>query len=242
MAGLGLDDRPGDASEGPAPVHYQISITGRQAGAFFLLLLAALGLSFFFGMKTGAAARRGPGGPASVIGSASDVPVPTLAPSETLREEHKPEDALGIKPEEKKAAALEEKETRDGRKAAEQVPAAAPPTSVPATPTASPAPIHKPTPPARPTPKPTPKAAAKPAPKGPFFVQILATKNAAAADDLAKRLKGEGFSADVAVIPGKPGWFRVHVGPIRSHAKAEALAKKIKATDKQIKNLPLVVP
>ena len=36
MAGLGLDDRPGGPSEAPAPVHYQISITGRQAGAFFL--------------------------------------------------------------------------------------------------------------------------------------------------------------------------------------------------------------
>ncbi len=85
-------------------------------------------------------------------------------------------------------------------------------------------------------------ASGKPAPKGPFYVQVLATKNAAAADDLAKRLKGEGFAADVAVIPGKPGWFRVHVGPFKDRAKAEALAKKIKATDKQIKNVPLVVP
>ncbi|MBK9064136.1 MAG: SPOR domain-containing protein [Acidobacteria bacterium] len=83
---------------------------------------------------------------------------------------------------------------------------------------------------------------AKPAPKGPFYVQILATKNAAAADELAKRLKDEGFNADVAVIAGKPGWFRVHVGPFKDRAKAEALAKKIKATDKQIKNVPLVVP
>ncbi len=104
----------------------------------------------------------------------------------------------------------------------------------PATPTAAPAPTHKPTP--------VPKAAAKPAPKGPFFVQILATKNAAAADELAKRLKSEGSTPTSPSIPGKPGWFRVHVGPIKDRAKAEALAKKIKATDKQIKNLPLVVP
>jgi cell division septation protein DedD len=73
-------------------------------------------------------------------------------------------------------------------------------------------------------------------------VQILATKNATAADELAKRLKGEGFSADVATIPAKPGWFRVHVGPFKDRAKAEATAKKIKAADKQIKNVPLVVP
>ncbi len=232
MAGLGLDDRPEEA-ERAAPVHYQISITGRQAGFFFLALLAALGLSFFFGMKTGAAARKGPGGAAAIIASASDIPVPTLAPAEGLREEKKPDDALGIKPEEKKAAAAEEKEARDAKKAAEPAPAPAP-TAMPPTPV--------PAPTAAPAPKPTPKATPKPAPKGPFYVQVLATKDAARADELAKRLKGEGFAADVATIPGKPGWFRVHVGPFKDRAKAEALAKKIKASDKQIKNVPLVVP
>lgn len=232
MPGLGLGDAP-EEPRGAVPVHYQISITGRQAGFFFLLLLLSLGLSFFFGMKTGAAARKGPGGAAAVIASASDIPVPTLAPAEGPREGKKPVDeALGIKPEEKKAAAAEEKEAKDARKAAEAAaaPTPAPPTPVPPSPTPAPAPAPKPAP------------AAKSAPKGPFHVQILATKNAAAADELAKRLKGEGFAADVAVIPGKPGWFRVHVGPFKDRAKAEALAKKIKATDKQIKNVPLVVP
>jgi cell division protein FtsN len=225
MAGLGLDDdRPEEVPERAAPVHYQISITGRQAGVFFLLLLLALGLSFFFGMKTGAAARRGPGAVAT-LASASDIPVPTLAPAENVREEKKPaEEPLGIKPEEKKAAAEEARKS-----AAPPSPVAAvPPTPVPPTPT--------------PAPAPTPKPTAKPAPKGPFYVQILATKNAAAADELAKRLKSEGFNADVATIPGKTGWFRVHVGPFKDRSKAEATAKKIKATDKQIKNVPLVVP
>ena len=217
MAGLGLDDRAEEAPDKAAPVHYQISITGRQAGFFFLLLLVALGLSFFFGMKTGAAAKKGPGGAAALIASASDIPVPTLAPAEGLREAKKPDDTLGIKPEEKRTA--------EAAPAPVVAPTAVPPTPVPTV--AS-------------TPKPA--AAAKPAPKGPFYVQILATKDAAKADELAKRLKDEGFNADVAVIAGKPGWFRVHVGPFKDRAKAEALAKKIKATDKQIKNVPLVVP
>ena len=43
-------------------------------------------------------------------------------------------------------------------------------------------------------------------------------------------------------MPGKDGWFRVRVGPFKDRAKAEATARKIKATDKQIKNTPLVVP
>lgn len=230
MPGLGLSD-PSEEPRAPAPVHYQISITGRQAGFFFLLLLAALGLSFFFGMKTGSTAHRGPGNAAAVIGGA-DAPVPTLAPAESPRDGKTPgEDALGISPEEKKAAAaLAVVETKGAKKTAEPPPTAAPPTPVPPTPTAVPAPTPK------------PARVARPAPKGPFWVQILATRNAAAADDLAKRLKGEGFAADVAAVPGKPGWFRVHVGPIKDHAKAEALAKKIKAKDKQIRNLPIVVP
>src|SRR5262249_15529200 len=114
--------------------------------------------------------------------------------------------------------------------------------SAPPIPTAAPAAAPTPTPAPKPTPTAKPAPTKPPAPKGPFYVQILATKNAQAADDLAKRLKGEGFSADVAVIPGKPGWFRVHIGPFKDRAKAEALAKKIKATDKQIKNVPLVIP
>ncbi|HQR44748.1 MAG TPA: hypothetical protein PK598_01875, partial [Thermoanaerobaculia bacterium] len=61
-------------------VHYQISVTGRQAGAFFLLLLAALALAFFFGMRTGAASKRGPGA-AATLATASDLPVPTQPPA-----------------------------------------------------------------------------------------------------------------------------------------------------------------
>ena len=61
--------------EKDGPVHYQVSVTGRQAAAFFLGLLAALGLSFFFGMKTGAAAKRGMD-PISALTAQSDISVP----------------------------------------------------------------------------------------------------------------------------------------------------------------------
>jgi cell division septation protein DedD len=225
MTALGLSDGPEERHDRP-PVHYQISVTGRQAAFFFLLLLVALALAFFFGMRTGAAARKGPGA-ATTLAAASDLPVPTLAPSENSREEKKPaEEALGFAAD--KRAAL--KET-----AAAATPAPAPtavPTPKPPTPTAAP--------PAKEAPA---KAVpAKAAPKGPFWVQLLATKKAQAADELMKRLKDEGFAADVSAVPGKDGWFRVRVGPFKDRAKAETAARKIKVTDKQIKNKPLVVP
>jgi cell division septation protein DedD len=225
MTALGLSEGPEERPDRP-PVHYQISVTGRQAAFFFLLLLVALALAFFFGMRTGAAARKGPGAVAT-LATASDLPVPTLAPSESPREEKRPaEEALGF--------------AADKRVALKEAAAAATPAPAPtAVPSPKP-PAATAAPPAKEAPA---KAApAKSAPKGPFWVQVLATKKAQVADDLMKRLKDEGFAADISAVPGKDGWFRVRVGPFKDRAKAEATARKIKLTDKQIKNTPLVTP
>ena len=229
MTALGLPDG-GDERPGRPPVHYQVSVTGRQAGLFFLLLLAALALSFFFGMRTGAAARKGPGAAATLV-AASDLPVPTLAPSESPRKkaeipaEMPTEAPLGF--------------SAGGRATPKGTAAAATPSAVP-TPASAPA---KPSM-AKADASPPPKNASAPkaVPKGPFWVQVLATKKAPAADDLVKRLKSEGFAGEVSAVPGKDGWFRVRVGPFKERARAEAAAKKIRSTDKQIRNRPLVVP
>ncbi len=212
-------------SESKEKVHYQISVTGRQAAAFFLALLVALGLSFFFGMKTGAAAKRGPETIAA-LSQASDLPV----------------------------AALKAEEKRGGSKAAEDVKlgfspekAAEPGTSEPAKPTPAPPPTKQPEPTATPVPKSAavPAKAATPAKaagkKEPLWVQVLSTQKASAADDLTKKLKADGFPADVTPVPGKPGWFRVRVGPYPDRAKAESAAAKIQKVEKT-KNRPLVVP
>jgi cell division septation protein DedD len=230
MAALGISEGGEERHDRP-PVHYQISVTGRQAAFFFLLLLAALGLAFFFGMKTGAAARQGPGAVAT-LAAASDLPVPTLAPSESPREEKKPaEEALGF-------AADKRVALKEAAGAATPAPAStAVPSPKPPAPTAAPPTKEAP---AKASPPKT--ASAKAAPKGPFWVQVLATKKAQTADDLMKRLKDEGFAADISAVPGKDGWFRVRVGPFKDRSKAEAMARKIKVTDKQIKNTPLVVP
>ncbi|MGZ6972246.1 MAG: hypothetical protein ACXVID_11320, partial [Thermoanaerobaculia bacterium] len=159
MTALGLSEGGEERHDRP-PVHYQISVTGRQAAFFFLLLLVALALAFFFGMKTGAAARKGAAA-ATTLAAASDLPVPTLAPSESPREEKKPaEETLGFAP--------------DKRGGSKETPAPAPtvaPTPKPPAPTAAP--------PAKEAPG--KEAAAKVAPKGPFWVQVLATKKAQAA-------------------------------------------------------------
>jgi cell division septation protein DedD len=242
MTPLGLSDG-GDEGPGRPPVHYQVSVTGRQAAVFFLLLLVALSLAFFLGMRTGAAARKGPGAMATLV-TASDLPVPTLAPSEGQRDGRKP-DTPAEKPTEEPLGFAADKRTALKNAAAAASPAS-PPTPV-SVPTRTPAPTRTPLP-AKPAPTAAPPAlakeapAAKAAPKGPFWVQVLATKKAPAADELVKRLKDEGFASDISAVPGKEGWFRVRVGPFKDRAKAEAMAKKIKLTDKQIKNTPLVVP
>ncbi len=232
MTALGLSEGPEERHDRP-PVHYQVSVTGRQAAFFFLLLLVALALAFFLGMKTGAAARKGPGA-VTALATASDLPVPTLAPSENPREEKKPaEEALGF-------ASDKRGTPKEAAAAPTPAPAAtAVPTPKPPAPTAAP--------PAKAAASKTAAAKAAPAsakaaPKGPFWVQLLATKKAQAADDLLKRLRNEGFTADVSAVPGKAGWFRVRVGPFKDRSKAEATARKIKQTDKQIKNKPLVTP
>ncbi|MGE5347526.1 MAG: SPOR domain-containing protein, partial [Acidithiobacillales bacterium] len=75
---------------------------------------------------------------------------------------------------------------------------------------------------------------------GPWFVQVLATKKAEEADDMTKKLRADGFKADVTPVPGKPGWFRVRIGPFADRSKAEATAAKIQKVEKT-KRRPIVV-
>lgn len=221
--------------EKEGPVHYQVSVTSRQAAAFFLVLLAALGLSFFFGMKTGAASRRGPDS-VTALAAQSDLPVPTVsaAGDEEKAETVPTEVPIGFEP-------------------AAPRPEAEPSRSEPPTPKAQ-ARAEEPPPVVKelaPPPEPVERAGAKPAaePKappaaeeeGPFWVQILVTKSAEKADELAKKLRADGFRPDVSLVPGKKGLFRVRVGSYPSRAKAEAAAKKVAKAEK-LQAKPIVLP
>jgi len=209
--------------EKDGPVHYQVSVTGRQAAAFFLVLLAALGLSFFFGMKTGAAAKRGPD-PVSALAAQSDIAVPPIATEGEGGDRATPvptEAPIGFEP------------------------AAPVPTPKPEpTPVAEPKVVVKEEAPAA-------KAGAAPAPpkedraskqdEGPYWVQILVTSSPRKADELSKKLKAGGFKPDVSLVPGKKDLFRVRIGSFPDRAKAEAAAKKVEKAEK-LQTKPIVVP
>jgi cell division septation protein DedD len=206
--------------EKDGPVHYQVSVTGRQAAAFFLVLLAALGLSFFFGMKTGAAAKRGPD-PVSALAAQSDIAIPTVGAGEDGREKATPaptEAPIGFDAPSPEPAPTAAKATR---------------------PEPAPEPTARPTEaPAEKTPAPPKEAAAA---GGPFWVQILVTSSPRKADELAKKLKADGFRPDVSLVPGKKSLFRVRVGAYADRAKAEAAAKKVEKAEK-LQGKPIVVP
>ncbi|MBK9088444.1 MAG: SPOR domain-containing protein [Holophagales bacterium] len=222
--------------EKDGPVHYQVSVTGRQAAAFFLGLLAALGLSFFFGMKTGAAARKGPD-PIAALTAQSDISVPSVDP-----------ESRGDK------ATPEPTEAPIGFEAATPAPTApkAPKTSVPeerAAPVEEPKIVElAPEPSAVPTRRtasaPGPEVQPAAAKKGDeaLWVQIVVTSDAEKADALAKKLKSDGFNPVVSPVTGKKGLsFRVRVGPYSSRATAEAAAAKVQKAEK-LQTKPIIVP
>ncbi len=212
-------------SDGKPGVHYQISVTGRQAAAFFFALLAALALAFFFGMRTGAEARKGPGA-AATLAQASDLPVPTMAPAA---------EAAAPKPTEVVKLGFPEGTRGEApRETPKEAPKGAPTEASKSSPPA-PAPTATAVPP---KPAPAPKAAVKKG--GPWFVQVLATKKAEEADEMTKKLRADGFKADVTPVPGKPGWFRVRIGPFADRSKAESTAAKIQKVEKT-KRRPIVV-
>lgn len=222
--------------EKDGPVHYQVSVTGRQAAAFFLGLLAALGLSFFFGMKTGAAAKKGPD-PIAALTAQSDISVPAIEV-----------ESRGDR------ATKEPTEAPIGFETATPVPAAtkAPKASVPEE---RAAPIEEPkivelAP--EPTAVPTQKTVSAPAPEREpavakrvdevLWVQIVVTSNAEKADALAKKLKSDGFKPVVSPVTGKKGLsFRVRIGPYSSRATAEAAATKVQKAEK-LQTKPIIVP
>ena len=240
------------------PVHYQISVTGRQAGSFFLALLVALGAAFFFGMKAGQAAYRGADASARAAAAVDPaVPAPGQGTGDGEgRRAASPTPEPGEKklgfddgPPKEADASVSSPAIAPPEKSAEKPPEKAPEKVTAKAPEKSPEKAKEKTAEKKvvePTRTPEPKAAApaaaplparKEAPKkearketGPFFVQLMATKEPEAADNLVKKLKEAGGfrSPDVSPVPGKPGTYRVRVGPYPDHAAAEKVVSRLK--------------
>ena len=184
--------------------HYQVSFTPRQALTLFIGLLLALGLAYFFGLRTGLAGRE----PESVVADAGAVPAPPVAADEpgqpaATTGEHLvfPAPVTGVAPPGSAVptvpAVIRTFEDGEGGPAA-----------------------------------PAPVAVATPLPptSGGFRVQVISVSSRSDADAEARRLSRQGFPSRVE--PGRTGSgavYRVRVGPFATRVEAAAAASRLAA-------------
>jgi cell division septation protein DedD len=183
--------------------HYQVSFTPRQALSLFVGLLVALGLAYFFGLKTGLAGRAAEetladAGPEPIAqAAATQAEEPAGATGEHLVF---PAPVTGVAPH------------------ASPVPTTAPAVIRPfedgegGSSARPPAAVTTPRPPA----------------SGGFRVQVVSVSSRADADALARRLSGRGFSARVE--PGRSASgavYRVRVGPFATREQAAEAASRL---------------
>ena len=185
--------------------HYQVSFTPRQALSLFIGLLVALGLAYFFGLKTGLAGR----GAGETLADAGAVPVADASSTEAgdsagTTGEHLvfPAPVTGVAPHATPPLTAAPAVIRPFEDGGEGAPARAPVA------------VATPRPPA----------------SGGFRVQVVSVSSRADADALARRLSGQGFPARVE--PGKSGAsavYRVRVGPFATRERAAEAASRLAA-------------
>ncbi len=214
-------------------VHYQISVTGRQAALFFAVVLFALSLAFFFGMKTGAASR--PAGEPRKVAEATpaeEAPPDADVKASTSAPPARPDDfekKLGFPDDSEKPS--KPVPTREPEAKPTKAPRPSPTPARPDTPAPPPKVVAQATPKATP-PKPVEKQEAP----STVYVQVLVTKEAEKADRYLRQLKDAGFkTADVYPVPGSAGLFRVRLGPYKDRAFAEGVARRVKKSLPELK-------
>jgi cell division septation protein DedD len=90
-------------------------------------------------------------------------------------------------------------------------------------------------PPPSPAAEPDSRLALAPTPEAPargFAVQVGAFADAGAAEQLAKRLRGRGLPVYLAPSTGADARWRVRVGPLRTRADAEQMAKRLEQEER----------
>ncbi|HEY3170763.1 MAG TPA: SPOR domain-containing protein [Thermoanaerobaculia bacterium] len=195
------------------PTHYQVSFTARQGLSLFVGLLAALGLAYFFGLRTGLSGREPQAaGTPSATSSAAETPSPTspagvVAGGGAVEDLTFPPPVTGVASAGGPAVGAPSKVQvfEDGEAGAR----AAPPARAPAR--------------AVPTPRPV-------APSGAFRVQVLSVSSRAEADAEAARLARKGFPSRVEPGSGPKGSvYRVRVGPYATREEAEQAGRRLTA-------------
>lgn len=188
--------------------HYQVSFTPRQALTLFLGLLLALGLAYFFGLRTGLAGGEPEPTAGEEVAAAADASPGEAsdAPAGGGAELVFPAPVTGVAPHATPAptappAVLQPFEDREGG-------AAPPPVVVVATPV--------------------------PPSSGGFRVQVVSVSSRADADAEARRLTRLGFPARVEPGGGGAGAvYRVRVGPFGTRAEASDAASRLAAQGKR---------
>ena len=220
---------------GEARTHYQISLTARQAVGLFVGLLAALGVAYFLGLKTGLAGREtrvderpAPAAPAASQAAAE----PAVPPVETgiPNGARAAEPAVTPPPAEPTAPATIHP-FEDASEEESPAPAdAGSRTSVVGAPAATPS---KAAPAAGRSAAPSAKAAAAPAPAGRIWVQAASLSSRDEAGALSARLSKHGFHAVVSSGSSPKGVvYRVRVGPYRSEEEAARAVTKLSKQEK----------
>jgi len=229
--------------------YYQVSFTGGQALAAVVVLIAALGLSFFLGAKAGfeksgepeAAARPAvPAGaaPAPAAAAGSETGAASPADAGTTTEEapvFEDREAGVTEPAKPASAAAEPSSTAPSRT---EIATAAPPGGGPApAPKASGAPAPKS---AAPAPSGAAKesaraAAPRKAAASGYWVQIVSTSSKSEANRWREKLAAKKYrtAAVTSVESAKGTLWRVRIGPYADHAQAKKAAAKVTAEFKQ---------
>jgi cell division septation protein DedD len=210
--------------------YYQVSFTGTQALIALLVVLGALGLSFFLGARAGFSGARVPerkpdtGEAELPASSVTAGPSSSSAPGKPPASAAAPPAGTATGPivtqtfEDREAGIPEETAPRS----TELKPSEAKPSRTEIA--GSPAPSRE-------EPKPEAKSAQKPAG---FYVQVLSTSSKAEASRWKERLVGKKYKASVSSVESKKGkLFRVRVGPYTDKEQAKKVAAKISSEDKR---------
>ena len=227
--------------------YYQVSFTSTQALAAVVIVLAALGVSFFLGAKAGfeksgeteiATARPGPAVPPAATTEAPPTVASTAStttPSAPPVTSPAPASSAAAAPATEEAPVFEDREA-----GVPESPAGAGPSRTviagggtatgahPAAPPRTAAPGNG-APPAAETGK-TPAAA-----KGGFYVQVISTSSKSEAVRWKEKLAAKSYrTAAVSTVESKKGMlYRVRTGPYPDHAQAKKAAARISTEFKQ---------